>query len=126
LALLRFGRPPAPFVAASATLAVIALGLSWYYLARYRTNSEYLLRRNFRVLAITGRQLQVAVGDVAGLLDAHVQEVGRWKTSQPGPAAQPETAVQPSAAAQPGSTVQPQLIDEPEVSSQARPPRGWA
>jgi hypothetical protein len=102
LSLPRIGRPSATVIAASATLAVIAVSLSWYTIARYSSNSEYLLRRNFRVLAVAGRQLQGAVGDVAAIVDAHVQEVGRWKTSQSDASA------------------------DAEVSPAVRPPRSWA
>jgi hypothetical protein len=94
----RVGRPAGPVLAAGVTMAVILVTLSWYYFARYRTNSEYLVRRDFRVLGIAGRQLQATVDDVARMLDAHAQEVARW---------------QPSAA-------------DPDAPQVGRPPLAWA
>jgi hypothetical protein len=94
----RVGRPAGPVLAAGVTMAVILVTLSWYYFARYRTNSEYLVRRDFRVLGIAGRQLQATVDDVARMMDAHAQEVARW---------------QPSAA-------------DPDAPQVGRPPLAWA
>src|SRR5215510_621821 len=82
MGLIRFTRPPQAAVAAGATVALLVVGLAGYYLVRYRSNADYVVRRNFRVLAVAGRQLQTVVADVISLMEAHAREVQNAKSSQ--------------------------------------------
>ena len=49
-------KPSRQWLAAGTSLVLVVLGVGLYYYLRIRNNRAYLETRNFRVLAIAGRQ----------------------------------------------------------------------
>lgn len=84
-------KPSRQWLAAGTSLVLVVLGVGLYYFLRIRNNRAYLETRNFRVLAIAGRQVGGAIRSIQDMLrsDAHqaVMDVRaqRWKAQPTDP-----------------------------------------